>query len=417
VNTEFFIAKRIFFEKADQKKFSRSIISFATFGIALGLSVMILAIAIILGFKKEIRGKVIGFASHIQIVNYDSNSSYETAPINANQPFLATLQNMDGVISIQQFSTKPGIIKTEEEIQGVVLKGIGPDFDWNFFQQYLVEGNTFLVTDSTRGNDVIISQQIANLLKLKVGEKFIMSFLNENSNIPRNRVFKICGIYKTSLEEFDKLFILADIGHIRKLNNWEEGEISGYEVFLSDFDQISEKANEVRDQIFLHQNEQQDFLRVVDITQKYPQIFDWLNLMDMNVWVILILITLVAGFNMVSALLILILERTNMIGILKSLGIANYNIRKIFLYLSGLLIAKGLLIGNIIGFSLSLLQKYFGFIRLDPTSYYVETVPIEMNLPLLTALNLLTMLLTIAMLVIPSFFISKITPDKAIRFD
>lgn len=417
MNTEFFIAKRIFFEKADQKKFSRSIISFATFGIALGLSVMILAIAIILGFKKEIRGKVIGFASHIQIVNYDSNSSYETAPINANQPFLATLQNMDGVISIQQFSTKPGIIKTEEEIQGVVLKGIGPDFDWNFFQQYLVEGNTFLVTDSTRGNDVIISQQIANLLKLKVGEKFIMSFLNENSNIPRNRVFKICGIYKTSLEEFDKLFILADIGHIRKLNNWEEGEISGYEVFLSDFDQISEKANEVRDQIFLHQNEQQDFLRVVDITQKYPQIFDWLNLMDMNVWVILILITLVAGFNMVSALLILILERTNMIGILKSLGIANYNIRKIFLYLSGLLIAKGLLIGNIIGFSLSLLQKYFGFIRLDPTSYYVETVPIEMNLPLLTALNLLTMLLTIAMLVIPSFFISKITPDKAIRFD
>ena len=195
---------------------------------------------------------------------------------------------------------------------------------------------------------MIISQQIANLLKLKVGEQFIMSFLNENSKIPRNRVFTVRGIYKTSLEEFDKLFILADIGHIRKLNNWEEGEISGYEVFISDFDQISESANEIRNQIFLYQNEQQDFLRVVDITQKYPQIFDWLNLMDMNVWVILILITLVAGFNMVSALLILILERTNMIGIFKSLGAANYNIRKIFLYLSGLLIAKGLIIGNII---------------------------------------------------------------------
>lgn len=417
MNTEFFIAKRLFIEKDKKKNFSRSIISFAIFGIALGLSVMILSIGIVLGFKSEIRGKVIGFASHIQVVNYDSNPSYETIPVKADQPFLEDVRNLPGVVCVQQFSTKPGIIKTDEEIHGVVLKGVGADFDWDFFEQYLVEGNTFSVNDSTRVNDVILSRKIAQLLKLNVGDKFVMSFLNENSKIPRNRVFTIRGIYKTSLEEFDKLFVLADIGHIRKLNNWKDDEISGYEVFISDFDDVEYMANEVRNQIFLHQDEDREFLRVVDITNKYPQLFDWLNLMDMNVWVILILITLVAGFNMVSALLILILERTSMIGILKSLGSANNNIRKIFLYLSSLLIAKGLVWGNIIGLSLALIQKYYGIVKLDPASYYVETVPINVSIPLVLALNLGTMLLTIMMLLIPSYFISKITPEKAIRFD
>jgi len=418
INTELYIARRIFSTREGKKRFSRSIVSFAIIGIALGLIVMILSVAIVTGFKSQIRKKVIGFGSDIQVVNYDSNSSYETKPIPKQQPWLDSLRGMPDVRHVEMFATKPGIIKTKKEIQGVVLKGVGPDFDWSFFRKNMVEGKIFHVNDSVRTDDVIISQQLSDLLKLKLGEPLFMYFLNDASSAPRMRRFKITGIYKTNLEEFDKLFILADIKHIQRLNNWTSDQVSGYEVALNNYDEIDHMTQEVRNLTLRYEDQKNlPVLRTVSIKFKYPQIFDWLNLLDMNVWVILALILMVAGFNMVSGLLILILERTNMIGILKALGTENMSVRKVFLYLSTFLIGKGMLWGNIIGLLICFLQSQFGIIKLDPTSYYVNTVPINLKLLHFVLLNIGTLVITVSMLVIPSWYISRITPDKAIRFD
>ncbi|GET21004.1 ABC transporter permease [Prolixibacter denitrificans] len=379
---------------------------------------MILSVAIVTGFKSQIRKKVIGFGSDIQIVNYDSNSSYETKPIPKQQPWLDSLRGMPDVRHVEMFATKPGIIKTKKEIQGVVLKGVGPDFDWSFFRKNMVEGKIFHVNDSLRTDDVIISQQLSDLLKLKLGDPLFMYFLNDASSAPRMRRFKITGIYKTNLEEFDKLFILADIKHIQRLNNWTNNQVSGFEVALNNYDEIDHMTQEVRNLTLRYEDQKNlPVLRTVSIKFKYPQIFDWLNLLDMNVWVILALILMVAGFNMVSGLLILILERTNMIGILKALGTENLSVRKVFLYLSTFLIGKGMLWGNIIGLLICFLQAQFGIIKLDPTSYYVNTVPINLKLLHFVLLNVGTLVITVSMLVIPSWYISRITPDKAIRFD
>lgn len=379
---------------------------------------MILSVAIVTGFKSQIRKKVIGFGSDIQVVNYDSNSSYENKPVPKQQPWLDSLRGMPDVRHVEMFATKPGIIKTKKEIQGVVLKGVGPDFDWSFFHKNMVEGKIFHVKDSIRTDDVIISQQLSDLLKLKLGDPLFMYFLNDASSAPRMRRFKITGIYKTNLEEFDKLFILADIKHIQSLNNWTNNQVSGFEVALNNYDEIDHMTQEVRNLTLRYEDQKNlPVLRTVSIKYKYPQIFDWLNLLDMNVWVILALILMVAGFNMVSGLLILILERTNMIGILKALGTENMSVRKVFLYLSTFLIGKGMLWGNIIGLLICLLQAQFGIIKLDPTSYYVNTVPINLKLLHFVLLNIGTLVITVSMLVIPSWYISRITPDKAIRFD
>ncbi|GET30036.1 ABC transporter permease [Prolixibacter sp. SD074] len=418
INTELFIARRIFSAREGKKRFSRAIVSFAIIGIALGLILMILSVAIVTGFKSQIRRKVIGFGSDIQVVNFDSNSSYETKPVPKQQLWLDSLRGMPDVRHIQMFATKPGIIKTKNEIQGVVLKGVGPDFDWGFFRQNMVKGKIFHVNDSVRTDNVIISEQLADLLKLKLGDPLFMYFLNDVSSAPRMRRFKITGIYKTSLEEFDRLFILADIKHIQRLNNWTGDEVSGFEVSLKNFDQIDRMTQEVRNLTLRYEDQKNlPVLRTVSIKLKYPQIFDWLNLLDMNVWVILGLILIVAGFNMVSGLLILILERTNMIGVMKALGTENMSVRKVFLYLSTFLIGKGMLWGNIIGLLICFLQAQFGIIKLDPTSYYVNTVPINLKLLHFVLLNIGTLVITMSMLVIPSWYISRITPDKAIRFD
>ena len=375
---------------------------------------MIIATAIVTGFKNEIRNKVIGFGSHIQILNYDTNTSYETAPVNKNQEFYPRMANLPGIKHIQVFSTKAGIIKTETDIQGVVLKGVGSDFDWTFFKRNLTDGVAFRVTDTIKTNKVLISKYIAQLLKLKVGDSFSMYFVQEP---PRIRKFTISGIYETSLEEFDKIYVIADIGHIQKLNNWSDNEVSGFEILLDNFEDLEEKTWVVQQEVGFGFEEDGSRLKIRNIIQKYPQIFDWLNLQDMNVWIILILMLIVAGFNMVSGLMILILERTNMIGILKAVGTQNWSIRKVFLYQSAYLVAKGLFYGNIIGIGLCLLQHYFGIIKLDESSYYLSTVPINFNLLYILGLNLGTLLLTVLMLIIPSYLISRISPVKAIRFD
>jgi lipoprotein-releasing system permease protein len=418
INTELFVARRIFFEKGDRRRISGSIINFAVSGIAIGLAIMILSVAIVTGFKSEIRKKAIGFGSHIQLENFDSNSSYQTRPIPASQPWFNTLKNMEGIKHIQKYATKPGIIKTDENIHGVVLKGVAGDFDWTFFEENLLEGYLPDISDSARSNDVLISKQVSSLLKLKIKDPLYMYFLNENSSVPRMRKFNISGIYKSNLEEFDRLFIIGDLNHVRRLNNWHKDEISGFEITIDDFNAIDDMTQKVR-QITLDYNsdEKMPLLLTKNILSKYPQIFDWLNLLDMNVWVILALIIIVAGFNMVSVLLILILERTNMIGILKALGTENRNVRKVFIYLSSFLIGKGMLWGNILGGLICLLQYRYGIFKLDPESYYVSTVPIDLKFYHLILLNIGTILITVSMLILPSWFISKITPEKTIRFE
>ena len=417
MNINIYIARRIFSAKENRNNLSHRIVNIALFGIVLGLVVLILSIAIVTGYKSEVGRKVIGFGSHLQIVTLDSNQSFETNPISQNQPFLQELKNMEGIRHVQIFATKPGIIRTGDEIQGVVLKGIGPDFDWSFFQENKVAGEPFQVQDTIRSNKVWVSKQLADQLKLKRGDNLTMFFVPESEAVPRERKFQLAGIYKTSLEEFDRMFVLVDINHIRKLNNWTNDEVSGFEILVNDFKKLSEHEKAVRNLLLRNTKPEAPVLQVVSIKDKYRHIFDWLSLLDMNVWVILILMVLVAGFNMVSSLLVIILERTQMIGILKAMGARNWSIRKVFLYFSVLLILKALVLGNILGIGICLIQKYTHILKLDPSSYFLEYVPINLNVWYMILLNVGTVLITILMLLVPSYFITKVSPEKTIRFE
>jgi len=409
-----FIAKRLIKERSQGTSFSRPINVIAIIGIALGLAVMILAVAILTGFKQQIRDKIAGFGAHIQVVNFDSNLSYETVPISSDQPFVNKIRNNPGIKSIQVFATKAGIIKTDEDIQGVVLKGIGSDYDWSFFSSNLVEGDVVRVSDTARTDNVLISKKVSDMLGLKLGDSFSMFFVQDP---PRMRKFTITGIYETSLEEFDKTYLFCDIKHIRSLNGWAENQVSGFEIFIKDFDDLDRMTTVVQDAIGYRMDEGEEQLKVTNIRSKYPSIFDWLGFQDTNVIIILILMILVAGFNMISGLLILILEKTNMIGILKAMGSGNKLIRNVFLYQAAWLTAKGLFWGNIIGIGLALLQLKTGMFSLDPTSYYLKSVPINLDPVHIILLNAGTMAAIILMLLIPSQLIARITPAKAIRYD
>ncbi len=414
MNLPYFIAQRLIKGRKEGASFSRPINVIAIIGIAMGLAVMILAVSTLTGFKKAIREKVVGFGSNIQIMHYDSNLSFETVPVSDSQEFIPKIKNMPGISHVQVFATKAGIIKTDEEIQGVVLKGIGPDYDWSYFKSNLVEGNIFTVTDTSRTDKVLISKKISGMLKLRLGDSFVMHFVQDP---PRMRKFTICGIYETSLEEFDKIYIFCDIGHIRKLNGWADDMVSGFEVFINDFDNLDAMTSMVRDTVGYRLVEDEIRFKVTSIRMKYPQIFDWLNFQDINVIIIIVLMLIVSGFNMVSGLLILILEKTNMIGVLKAVGSDDSTIRKIFLYQAAYLIGKGLLWGNIIGLGISFLQLKTGILTLDPSSYYIKSVPVNLVFSHILLLNAGTMLAIILMLLIPSQLISRISPVKAIRYD
>lgn len=415
MNTELFIARRLFLSRDQSQHLSRRIVRLAIAGISLGMVVMILAVAIVVGFQQQVENKVNGFAAHLQIVNYDNNQSYQTRPISTDQVPISRIKSIAGISHIQKFATKPGMIKVEDEIQGVVLKGISEDFDWSFFEKNKVSGVKIRL-DSARTDQIWLSEQLAEKLKLKLGNPFRMYFLNENEKVPRIRQFTVGGIYRTGLEEFDLMFVLADIRHIQRLNSWTENQVSGYELFINNTDHLDDLEVQVRNEVILAQRDEAS-LQVVNTKRKFPQIFDWLDLLDMNVWIILALMIIVAGFNMISGLLVIILERTQMIGILKSMGAANVNIRKVFLYLSAFLVGKGLLWGNLLGTSLCLIQYYFKVVHLDPTSYYVSTVPVNLSFTHLLLLNLGALAVTMLMLIAPSWFVSRISPEKTIRFD
>lgn len=405
MNLEFFIARRLI--KGNTGSFSSPIIRIAIIAVALGLAVMIIAVAIVTGFQKEIRDKVIGFGGHIQISHFDENISFESTPIELDTALIQRIRNINGVRHIQVFANKPGIIRTEEDIQGVVLKGIDKGFDWSFFKDKLVEGNTLQLTDTALSNSLLISKKIASLLKLRTGDDVRMYFIIDN--LVRARRFVVEGIYETGLEEFDEMFVLCDIGHIRRLNAWNPGQVAGYEILVNNLDHIDEVISGIHN--LLPYN-----LNAVTIKELYPQIFDWLQLQDMNVIIVLTLMVLVAVITMISALLIIILERTNTIGTLKALGYENWNIRKVFLIIAGNIAVKGILWGNIAGLALAFIQKHYGIIKLSQESYYVSVVPIEVSLLHVLLLNFGTLIISIVILLLPSAIISGISPVKTIRF-
>lgn len=414
MNLPYFIAERLIKGRQHDSSFSRPINVIAVIGISMGLAVMLLAVAVLTGFKKEIREKVVGFGSHIQILNLDSNYSFETSPVSDTHSFVKNIRQMPGVKHVQVYATKAGIIKTDEEIQGIVLKGIGPDYDWEYFQENLVEGSIFNVTDTGTTNNVIISKAIADMLRLKVGDRFATMFIQDP---PRMRPFIISGIYETSLEEFDKLYVFCDIKQIRRLNDWESHQVSGFEVFIDDFDKLDEMWMQIQQEVGWRIDEDDTNFKTLSIKSRYPQIFDWLNFQDVNVIIIILLMLVVAGFNMISGLIILILEKTNMIGVLKSLGSNDATIRKVFLYQAAWLIGKGLFWGNVIGIGLALFQLKTEIFTLDPSSYYIKTIPINLELLHILLLNAGSMAAIIIMLLVPSQLISRITPVKAIRYD
>lgn len=409
MNLEYFIAKKIIKGNNKSKRLTKPIIRISILAISLGIIVMILALSIVAGFKKEIRNKVIGFGSHIQITKHDSHNTYEASPIDKNLPFYSTLTNINGIKHIQVFANKAGIIKTKEEIYGVVVKGIGSDFDWSFFKDKIIDGNPFVVNDSNTNNKIVISELIANKTKLKVGDKLFLYFIQNNGTL-RPKDFIISGIYKSGLEQYDKLFVLTDIAHIQKRNNWTNNQVGGFEVIVDNYDQLNILNDKVYSEIGYDLNS-------VTIVDQNPDIFNWLELQDMNVVIIIILMIIVATINIISALLILILERTNTIGILKALGMKNWNVRKIFIYNAIYLILKGLFWGNVIGLTLCYIQLYFGVLKLPEESYYISEVPISINYLSILFVNIGTLIICFSMLILPSYIITKISPIKAIRFN
>ena len=407
MNVEYFIAKRLVSAKEGNNRLSRPIIRIAILAIALSVAVMLISIGVVKGFKKDIADKVIGFGSHIQITAFSDNNSYETKAISKNQDFYPSIENEKGINHIQYFATKAGIIKTADEIHGVILKGVGSDFNRDFFKDNLVEGEVPIYNDTLTSSRVIISKKIADLLDLEIDEKLIMYFAQDP---PRVRKFVVAGIYTTELEEFDNLYVFGDIRHIQNLNNWGIDSVGGFEITIHNFDNLDALTQMVYEKIDYDLNAQ-------TIKEINPQIFDWLKLQDINVNVIIILMLIVAGINIITALLILILERTKLIGILKAIGQNNWSVRKVFLYNASYLIGKGLFWGNLLGIGLCLLQKYFHLISLNPATYYMNTVPIHLAFSDVLLLNFGAMLSCILMLIIPTYLITKITPIKAIRFE
>lgn len=407
VNLPAFFANRL--SSKDKENLSGPVIRISVLTIALGLAVMIIAVSVLVGFQTEIRNKVIGFSAHIRIDNFDSNASYEATPVSTDQPFYPYLEDEDGIRHIQVFALKAGIIKTEDQIQGIILKGIGKDFDWEFFKRNLVSGNSFTLDDSAVSDRVLISETISRKLNLKTGDEARMYFITGDEAQPRGRKFVVSGIYETGLEEFDDAFVIVDIRQIQGLNNWSSDQVSGFEVFIDDFNTLEETSEMVYQAIGYNLNAE-------PVTAAYPQIFDWLRLMDINVVVILVLMILVAGITIISTLLIMILERTNMIGILKALGIKNNDLRRLFLYLTARIIGRGLLWGNLAGIGFILVQYFTHLIPLDKESYYIGYVPVSLNFTHLLMINAGTFIICLLMVLIPGYIIGKITPVKAIRF-
>lgn len=410
MNYEFFVAKRIIAGKEYKNSISSPIIKIAITAIALGVIIMLIAVATGAGLQRKIRDKMSGFKGHIQITNYDNNNSeVSTVPIYKKQHFYPKFKGVEGIKNVQVFANRGGIIRTATDFEGIVFKGVSTDYDWSFFKEYLVEGR-LPNFDQRRARDILISKTILDRLHLQLNDTINTYFIREGKrSLPSRRKLVIVGVYDTGFQQFDSNIIVGDIREVQKLNSWNENQVGGFEVLVNDFDELKTKGNEIYSEIGATLNS-------VTIVEAYPAIFDWIKLFDNNIWFIIGIIILIAGINMITALLVLILERVQMVGVLKALGANNWSIRKIFLYNASYLILQGLLFGNIIGLSLLFIQQYFGVITLDPATYYVSTVPIHISIFAIIALNVGTLILCFVMLIVPSYIITKIHPSKSIRF-
>lgn len=415
MNLPLFIAKRIYGDKGDKHKVSRPAISIATAGVAIGLAVMIVSVCVVLGFKHTIQAKVIGFGSHIQVTNFVAQTETEQYPIAASDSVMGAIHAINGVKHAERFAYKQGILKTDSNFLGIVLKGVGPEWDSTFIHENMVSGDIPRFSDVASSNKILISQSIANKLNLKQGQRVFAYFI-DNDGV-RIRRFNIAGIYQTNLSQYDSYMVFTDLYTTIKLNGWNPDQVSGIEVTVNDFNHVDDVEHQFIRQINKRTDHYGETYTSQTIKDINPQIFRWLDLLDMNVWIILVLMTAVAGVTMISGLLIIILERTTMIGILKALGARNKTIRHLFLWFATFIIGRGLIIGNIIGLGVCFLQQYFGIVRLDPATYYVSTVPVEFNVPLLLLLNVATLLISVLVLIGPSYLISHIHPAKSMRYE
>lgn len=415
MNFPLFIARKINGNEDKGRKVSKPAIRIATLGVAIGLAVMIVSVCVVLGFKHTIRDKVVGFGSHITVANFNSFQRSENYPIVVNESLKRALMQTQGVCHVQRYAYTQGILKTDDDFLGVMLKGVGSDFDSTFIHQNMVAGSIPAFSDVKSQQKILLSKAIAEKLDLKVGDRIYAYFVNEQG--VRTRRFTISGIYETNLKQFDSQICFTDLYTTNKLNGWQPEQCSGAEVQVNDFEQLDAVALNILNKVKGKTDRYGDSYSTATIMEQNPQIFSWLDLMDLNVWIILALMVSVAGVTMISGLLIIILERTQMIGIMKAMGTKNAQIRHIFLWFATFIIGKGLLWGNLVGLGLVFLQKYTGLVTLDPKTYYVSTVPVELNVLLILALNLATLLICVFVLIASSYLISHIHPAKTMHYE
>lgn len=385
------------------------IVNIAIFAVAVSVAVMLLAVAVVRGYKLQITNKITGFSNHIQINRLDFNKSYETNPFWRDSTVENSLKQDSRVDFFQPFATKAGIIKTNSEFEGIVLKGIDSSFNWHFIQSCMVSGNVIHITDSV-SNSIVISLHTAQKLKLKLGDALIIYFINQDGAVPRARKFLISGIYNTGFSDLDAIYGIVDMRHIQKLNNWNKQEITGYEIRLKDFNQLKAAYEDILVETPMH-------LQVKTVMDLFPQLFDWLGLLDLNVIVIIVLMVVVACINMSTAILILIVERSKLIGVFKAMGAQNFQIQQIFVYMAARLIGIGLLIGNIIGLGIAFTQYQFGWIKLNQEAYYLSQVPIYLTPLDILWINAGAFVVCLIIMLLPAQFVSRINPIKTIRLD
>lgn len=415
MNLPLFIARRIYSANDARQKVGRPAMRIATAGVAIGLAVMLVSVSVVFGFKHTIRDKVVGFGSHITVANFMSLHGRDTRPICIDDSMMAVLRSIDGVKHVQRYAVKQGILKTDSDFLGVAFKGIAEEYDTTFIHDNLVNGSIPMFSDSIGHNKILVSQIMADRLRLKTGDKVFAYFIDNNG--VRARRFTVSGVYQTNLSKFDEAICFTDLYTTVRLNGWETGQTGGAELTVNNFDDINAVEENLVKKVNRTIDRYGETYSSETVQDSNPQIFTWLDLLDLNVWIILALMLCVAGFTMISGLLIIILERTAMIGVLKALGTRNGTVRKTFLWFAVFIIGKGMLIGNIVGLGLIALQKLTGVVKLDAATYYVDTVPVELNVPAILLLNAATLIVSVFVLIAPSFLASKVRPAKSMRYE
>ena len=411
----FFIAKKIYNSDGDRQKVSRPAIRIAVIGVALGLAVMLVSVAVVLGFKHTVRDKIVGFGSHITVANFFTLQSSHPRPIQVNDSVMKSLGRFEGVRHVQRFAMTEGVLKTDTDFLGVMFKGVGEEFDSTFFSRNLVEGCVPQFSSKKSSNRILVSASIAGKLNVHAGSTLYGYFINAGD--VRMRKYTIAGIYQTNLKKFDDTMCFADLYGIVRLNGWESDQVTGAELLLDDFDDKEKVYDMIIDSVNKRTDAYHETYCSATVEEQNPQIFSWLDLLDINVWIILALMVCVTGFTIVSGLLIIILERVRMIGVLKALGARNSLIRRTFLWFAVFIVGKGMVWGNVLGIGICLLQKYTGIIKLDPATYYVSEAPVEINIPLFLLVNIAVFVISVMMLLVPSFLVSHVHPARSMRYE